>query len=152
MAILLLPDMPRVGVLIGVDPGTRTLGVAATDINRLIASPVETIVRGKKLGPSLERLFALYDGRNAVGLVLGLPINMDGTEGPRAQSARALAHNILLARDIPIVLQDERLTTAEAERAMIAADLSRAQRAAKIDASAAAIILKAALDRLERLP
>ncbi len=151
MAVVALSDLPRAGVLIGLDPGTKTLGVAACDVNRLIASPVETIPRGKKLAPTLERLFALYDGREATGLVMGLPLNMDGSEGPRAQSARALVGQILKLRDVPVAFQDERLSTAEAERAMIAADMSRRQRAAKIDASAAAIILKAALDRLERI-
>lgn len=151
MGLIHLEQFPPSGALIGVDPGTKTLGVAATDGLRMIASPVETIVRGKKLGPALDRFFVVYDDRKAVGLVVGLPLNMDGSEGPRSQSARALVHNILQRRDIPIALQDERLSTAEAERAMIAADLSRKRRAELIDASAAAIILKAALDRLDRL-
>ena len=151
MALIDLAQFPTSGALLGVDPGTKTLGVAATDGLRMIASPVETIVRGKKLGPALDRLFELYADRKAVGLVVGLPLNMDGSEGPRSQSARALVHNILQRSDIPVALQDERLSTAEAERAMIAADLSRKRRAELIDASAAAIILKAALDRLDRL-
>lgn len=151
MALIDLSQFPTSGALLGVDPGTKTLGVAATDGLRMIASPVETIVRGKKLGPALDRLFAIYADRKAVGLVVGLPLNMDGSEGPRSQSARALVHNILQRSDIPVALQDERLSTAEAERAMIAADLSRKRRAELIDASAAAIILKAALDRLDRL-
>ena len=116
----------------------------------MIASPVETIPRKRKLAPVLDRLFELYDERQAAGLVIGLPLNMDGSEGPRAQSVRALAWHILQRRDIPILFQDERLSTAEAERAMIDAEISRRKRAGRIDASAAAIILKDALERLEQ--
>ncbi|MEE2878353.1 MAG: Holliday junction resolvase RuvX [Pseudomonadota bacterium] len=148
MPVTDLFDLPDYGPLIGIDPGTKTLGIAACDASRLIASPVETIQKGRKLGPSLDRLLAIMDERRTVGLVIGLPLNMDGTEGPRAQSARALARNIIAKRDIPIAFQDERLTSTEAERAMIAADLSRARRAELIDASAAAIILQTAIDRL----
>jgi putative holliday junction resolvase len=151
MALIPVENLPESGPLLGIDPGTKTLGVAACDAGRLIASPVETIAKGKKLAPVLDRLFGLYDGRAAVGLVIGLPLNMDGSEGPRAQSARALAQNILARRDVPLAFQDERLTTAEAERAMIGADLSRARRAVTIDASAAAIILQTAMDRRGRL-
>jgi len=140
--------LPAHGPLIGIDPGTKTLGIAACDASRLIASPVETITKGRKLAPSLDRLFAIIEQRRAVGIVLGLPLNMDGSEGPRVQSARALARNILERGDLPIAFQDERLTSSEAERAMIAADLSRARRAELIDASAAAIILQTAIDRL----
>ncbi len=148
MPVTDLFNLPPYGVLIGIDPGTKTLGIAACDASRLIASPVETIKKGRKLGPSLDRLVAIMDERRAVGLVLGLPLNMDGSEGPRVQSARALARNILERRDLPIAFQDERLTSAEAERAMISADLSRARRAELIDASAAAIILQTAIDRI----
>ncbi len=151
MAVIDLSSLPRSGVLIGIDPGSKTLGIAATDRSRLIASPIETIPRGRKLGPALDRLFDIYDDRSASGLVIGLPLNMDGSQGPRAQSARALAHHILQRRDVPVFMQDERLSTAEAERVMLEADLSRKRRAALIDASAAAIILKAALDRLDQL-
>lgn len=148
MAVTDLFDLPAFGVLIGIDPGSKTLGIAACDGARLIASPVETIQKGRKLRPSLDRLMAIVDERRAVGIVMGLPLNMDGSEGPRVQSTRALARNILERRDIPIAFQDERLTSSEAERAMITADLSRARRAELIDASAAAIILQTAIDRL----
>ena len=148
MAIVEPKDLPATGPLIGIDPGARTLGIAASDGLRLIASPVEIIPRGRKLAPALDRLFAIYDTRDAVGFVMGLPLNMSGEEGPAAQSARALAWNILKRQDVPIAFQDERLSSAEAERAMIAGDLSRARRAELIDASAAAIILQTALDRL----
>ena len=150
MPVVDVADFPHAGPLLGLDPGTKTIGVASCDALRMIASPVETIQKGRKLAPALERLFLLYDDRRAVGLVLGLPLNMDGTEGPRAQSVRALAWNILKHRDVPILLQDERLSTSEAEWAMLEADLSRKKRAERIDASAAAIILKSALERLER--
>ncbi|RIJ28716.1 Holliday junction resolvase RuvX [Henriciella algicola] len=148
MATIDLFDLPPSGPLIGIDPGSKTLGIAACDAGRLIASPIETIKKGRKLGPSLDRLFEIIDQRKTVGLVMGLPLNMDGSEGPRAQSARALARNIIARRDIPIAFQDERLSSSEAERAMIAGDLSRARRAELIDASAAAIILQTAIDRL----
>ncbi len=147
MAIIDLQALPREGVLIGIDPGSKTLGIAASDRLRMIASPVTTI-RRTKLAADLQALFALCDERRATGLIIGLPLNMDGSEGPRAQSARALARNILKARDLPVAFQDERLSSAEAERAMLEADLSRARRAELIDASAAAVILRAAMDRL----
>lgn len=147
MALTNPTDLPKTGPLIGIDPGSKTLGVAACDALRLIASPIKTISR-KKLSTDLEELFEEYDARNAVGLVIGLPLNMDGTEGPRAQSARAFARNILNARDVPIAFQDERMSSAQAERAMLEADLSRARRAELIDASAAAVILQTAIDLL----
>lgn len=115
---------------------------------RLIASPVMTIPRGKKLAPALAKFFQLYDEYRAVGVVIGLPLNMDGSAGRRTQAAKALAFHMLEARDIPIVWQDERMTSAQAERIMLDADLSRARRAQLIDASAAAIILQTAIDRL----
>lgn len=147
MALINLTDLPTSGALIGIDPGTKTLGIAASDGLRLIASPVRTIKR-TKLTKDLATLFELYDGRGAIGLVIGLPLNMDGSEGPRAQSTRALVRNILKHRDVPIALQDERMSSAQAERAMLEADLSRARRAELIDASAASVILQTALDRL----
>jgi putative pre-16S rRNA nuclease len=146
-----LASLPRTGVLLGIDPGSRTLGIAATDGIRMLATPVETIRRGKTLAPSLTRLFEIYDDRKAVALIIGLPLNMDESEGRRAQSARALAYNILLKRDVPIVFQDERLSSEEAESVMQEASISAKRRAEMIDATAAAIILKSALDRLERL-
>ena len=146
MALIDLTDLPKSGPLIGIDPGSKTLGIAASDGLRLIASPVETIKR-TKLKNDLKRLFELYDERGAAGLVVGLPLNMDGSEGPRAQSARALVRNIVQTRDVPVALQDERMSSAQAERAMLEADLSRARREL-IDASAASVILQTAIDRL----
>lgn len=148
MAIVTLQDLPPRGALLGLDPGTKTIGVAACDPGRVIASPLEVIVRGKKLAPSLDRLFALYDARQCVGLVMGLPVNMDGSEGPRVQSAKSLAQNILSRRDVPLAFWDERLSTAAAERALLEADTSRARRDAVIDKLAAAWILQGAVDRL----
>ncbi len=148
MAIVDLYDLPKNGPLIGIDPGSKTLGIAASDTLRLIATPIETIPRGKKFAPTLERLMDIVEEREAVGMIIGLPLNMDGSEGPRAQSAKALASNILSARDIYIAFFDERLSTAQAERGMLDADLSRVRRSELIDASAASIILQTALDRL----
>ncbi len=143
-----LNHLPTNGPLLGIDPGARSIGVACSDGLRMIATPIEIITRGKKLRPALQRLFEIYDERGCVGLIMGLPLNLDGSSGPRVQAAKALSHNILQERDLPLVYQDERLSSAEAERVMLAADLSRARRAETIDASAAAIILQTALDRL----
>ena len=148
MAIVDLIDLPKNGPLIGLDPGSKTVGVAASDALRLIASPVETIQRGKKLAPALKRLWEIIDDRGVTGIIIGLPLNMDGSSGPRVQSAKAFAKNVLEARDLPIAFFDERLTSAQAERGMLEADLSRARRAELIDASAAAVILQTAIDRL----
>lgn len=148
---MLLDDvtaLPSKGILVGLDPGSKTVGVAASDALQLTAHPIETIQKGKKLAPVLTRLFELFDERNAVGIVMGLPLNMDGSAGPRAQSARALARHILQLRDVPIAFQDERMSSQSAERAMLEADLSRARRAELIDKSAAAIILQTAIDRI----
>jgi putative Holliday junction resolvase len=150
MPLVSLTDLPAKGALLGLDPGSKTIGVASCDPSRLIASALETIVRGKKLAPALEKLFQLYDQRRCVGVVMGLPVNMDGTEGPRAQSARALARNILERRDVPLALWDERLSTAGAERALLEADTSRARRDELIDKLAAAWILQGAIDRLNQ--
>ncbi len=148
MAIVTLQDLPPRGALLGLDPGTKTIGVAACDPGRVIASPLEVIQRGKKLAPSLDRLFQLYDARSCVGLVMGLPVNMDGSEGPRVQSAKSLAQNILGRRDVPLAFWDERLSTAGAERALLEADTSRAKRDEVIDMVAAGWILQGAIDRM----
>ncbi|MEM1104933.1 MAG: Holliday junction resolvase RuvX [Pseudomonadota bacterium] len=148
MAIVPLHELPAAGALIGIDPGARALGLAVCDAGRLIASPLATLRRGRKLAPVLDELFAHVDERGVVGLVIGLPLNMDATPGPRAQSAKALARNITARRDLPVALFDERLSSAQAERALLEADLSRARRAALIDAAAATVILQAAIDQL----
>ncbi len=143
------PLLPVRGALIGLDLGTKTIGVAASDPDRRLATPVETIAR-KRFSLDAGRLFELAAERQAAGFVLGLPVNMDGTEGPRAQSTRAFARNLAAVTKLPIALWDERLSTAAVERALIAADASRAKRKAVIDQHAAAYILQGALDRLAR--
>ena len=142
--------LPPRGVLIGLDLGTKTIGVSASDPDRRIATGVETVAR-KSFGVDAKRLLALAAERNAAGFVLGLPVNMDGSEGPRAQSTRAFARNLAKLTDLPIAFWDERLSTAAVERELIAADVSRAKRAAVIDEHAAMYILQGALDRLARL-
>lgn len=144
------PLLPARGALIGLDLGTKTIGVAASDPDRRLATGVETIAR-KNFTSDAQRLLALAAERNAAGFVLGLPINMDGTEGPRAQSTRAFARNLAKLTGLPIMLWDERLSTAAVERELIAADVSRARRAAVIDEHAAIFILQGALDRLSRI-
>lgn len=148
MPELNLLNLPKSGALLGLDPGSKTVGIAVSDGLRMIATPVEVIPRARKLKPVLDRLFEIFDERSCAGLVIGLPLNLDGSAGPRVQATKALVFNILKHRDVPLAFQDERLSSAEAERVMIAADLSRARRAEAIDASAAAIILQTALDRL----
>jgi putative Holliday junction resolvase len=140
----------RRGALIGLDLGTKTIGVAASDPERKLAAGVETVAR-KNFTADARRLLAFAAERNAVGFVLGLPINMDGSEGPRAQSTRAFARNFAKLTELPIALWDERLSTAAVERELIAADVSRRKRAAVIDQHAAAFILQGALDRLATL-
>jgi putative holliday junction resolvase len=153
MPVLALADaaalLPERGVLLGLDLGTKTIGVAASDPDRRVAAPVETIAR-KRFTFDAQRILALAAERRAAGLVLGLPVNMDGSEGPRAQSTRAFARNLAQLTALPIALWDERLSTAAVERALIAADVSRARRKAVIDQHAAAYILQGALDRLSR--
>lgn len=143
--------LPARGALLGLDLGTKTIGVAASDPDRRVAATVETIGR-KKFSADAGRILALASERRAAGFVLGLPINMDGTEGPRAQATRAFARNLARLTDLPIALWDERLSTAAVERALVAADASRARRKAVIDQHAAAYILQGALDRLANLP
>ena len=142
--------LPPRGALIGLDLGTKTIGVAASDPDRHLATAVETVAR-KTFMKDGERLLALAAERNAAGFVLGLPINMDGSEGPRAQSTRAFARNLAKLMELPIALWDERLSTAAAERTLIGADVSRARRALVIDQHAAMFILQGALDRLAKL-
>ncbi len=140
---------PRRAVM-GLDLGTKTIGVAASDILRGIATPVLTVKR-KKFGVDAAALIALIDDRNIGGIVLGLPRNMDGSEGPRAQSTRAFARNFERLCEAPISYWDERLSTVAAERALLEADTSRARRAEVIDHVAAGYILQGALDRLAHI-
>lgn len=133
--------------LIGIDLGTKTIGLALSDVSRTIASPLETI-RRVKFTPDVARMLEIAAEHDICGLVLGLPANLDGSEGPRAQATRAFARNVNKLSPLPILLWDERLSTAAAERTLIAADASRRRRAEVIDKMAAAIILQGALDRM----
>jgi putative holliday junction resolvase len=141
---------PQRGALIGLDLGTKTIGVAVSDPDRRLAAGVTTVER-KAFKADVARLLVIAAERKAVGFVLGLPINMDGSEGPRAQSTRAFARNLSGLTDIVIGLWDERLSTAAVERELIGMDVSRARRAEVIDQHAAMFILQGALDRLAKL-
>jgi putative pre-16S rRNA nuclease len=151
MPVIALPEavslLPSRGALIGLDLGTKTIGVATSDPDRRLATAVETIAR-KTFSADAARILALAGERKAAGFVLGLPINMDGSEGPRAQSTRAFARNLARLTELPIALWDERLSTAAVERALIDADVSRGKRKAVVDQHAAVFILQGALDRL----
>ncbi|MGY6696196.1 MAG: Holliday junction resolvase RuvX [Roseinatronobacter sp.] len=133
--------------LAGLDLGEKTIGVAVSDRLQSIATPLSTI-RRKKFSADSDALRALIAERDIGGLILGLPRNMDGTEGPRCQSTRAFARNLSAVTDIPIGFWDERLSTVAAERALLEADMSRRKRAAVIDHVAAGVILQGALDRI----
>jgi len=141
---------PVRGALIGLDLGTKTIGVAVSNPDRRLATGVETIQR-KAFKADAARLLALAAERNVTGFVLGLPINMDGSEGPRAQATRAFARNFAQLTPLPIGLWDERLSTSAVERELIGMDVSRARRAEVIDEHAAIFILQGALDRLTTL-
>ena len=138
--------LPDGGVLLGLDLGTQTIGTAFCDAGWRFASAGRTLPRGK-FSRDRAALESLVAERRAKGLVIGLPLNMDGTAGPRAQASRAYARN-LAPLGLPMLLWDERWSTASAERAMIDQDMSRARRAERIDSHAAAVILQAAIDRL----
>ena len=133
---------------LGLDLGEKTIGVAASDATRMIASPLE-LIRKTKFTADAERLFKIMDHRKVSALVIGLPVNMDGSEGPRAQSVRAFARNLDRLRPVNVAFWDERLSTSAVERFLIEdLDLNRKRRAGVIDRTAAAWILQGALDRL----
>ena len=138
--------LPGGGALLGLDLGTQTIGTAFCDAGWRFASPGKTIARGKFMADKAQ-IAGLIAERGLGGIVIGLPINMDGSEGPRSQSSRAYARNLAVL-DLPILLWDERWSTMSAERGLIAQDMSRAKRAARIDSAAAAVILQAAIDAL----
>lgn len=142
--------LPAMTPLAGLDFGDKTIGVAISDGLRSVATPATTI-RRKKFTQDAEALLSLMKNRGVGGIVLGLPRNMDGSEGPRCQKTRAFARNLAQMTDLPMTFWDERLSTVMAERAMLEADLSRAKRADKIDQVAAGVILQGALDRLGNL-
>lgn len=142
--------IPAMQPVAGLDLGTVTIGVAVSDTFQSVATPLETIKR-KKFGVDAEKLFQLLDSRQVGGLILGLPKNMDGSEGPRCQSTRAFARNLSRLTELPIGFWDERLSTVAAERALLEADTSRKRRSEVIDHVAASFILQGALDRIGHL-
>jgi putative Holliday junction resolvase len=155
MAVLELTELPALlppqAPLVGLDLGEKTIGVAVSDTTRSVASPLETI-RKAKFSDDAERLFVLMESRGAAGLVIGLPVNMDGTEGPRCQSSRAFARNLLRLNDLPIAFWDERMSSMAINRMLIdEMDMTRARRAQVVDKAVAAWILQGALDRLRAL-
>jgi len=154
--VLDLTDLPAAcppnTAWLGLDIGENTIGVAVSDTSRMIASPLE-LIRKTKFTQDAESLFRIMNGRNVSALIIGLPMNMDGSEGPRAQSCRAFARNLDRVRPINVAFQDERLSTSAVERFLIEdLDLNRKRRAAVIDRTAAAWILQGALDRLRDAP
>lgn len=142
--------IPATGALAGLDLGTATIGIAVSDVMRSVATPSETI-RRKKFGVDAAKLLDLTTHRMVTGFVLGLPMNMDGSEGPRCQATRAFARNLEKLTPLPITFWDERLSTVAAERALLEADTSRKRRAEVIDHVAAGYILQGMLDRLAHL-
>jgi putative Holliday junction resolvase len=152
MAVLDLLDLPGAmaarAPIVGLDLGEKTIGVSVSDLTRTIASPL-ALIRRAKFTADAEALLKLMESRGAAGIVIGLPINMDGTEGPRCQSVRAFARNLLRLKELPIAFWDERLSSAAVNRMLIEeADTTRARRAEVVDKAAAAWILQGALDRL----
>lgn len=144
--------LPEYGPIVGLDPGEKTLGVAVSDVTRTVASPL-ALIEKTKFSKDAEALFKLMDSRGAIGIVIGLPMNMDGTEGVRCQSNRALARNLLrLKPELPITFWDERLSTAAVTRVLIEEhDVSRRRRDEVVDKMAAGWILQGALERLRAL-
>ncbi len=134
----------------GLDLGTKTIGISVSDLGRRFATPRDVIKR-VKFGPDSEALLALAEKEKIAAFIIGLPINMDGSAGPRAQATRAFVHNMAQKTDLPFVYWDERLSTVAAERVLIEMDVSRKKRADRIDSAAASFILQGALDRLASL-
>jgi putative Holliday junction resolvase len=132
----------------GLDPGEKRIGVAVSDISRLIASSLDTVTRAK-FAADAEAILKLYDARQCAGFVIGLPLNMDGSSGPSAQAARAFARNLTAKRDVPLLLWDERLSTAAVTRTLIEGDASRKRRGEVVDKMAAAYMLQGALDAMQ---
>ncbi|HWB49824.1 MAG TPA: Holliday junction resolvase RuvX [Stellaceae bacterium] len=141
--------VPQGRRLMGLDVGTKTIGLALSDTRCKIASPLDTI-RRRRFRDDLAALLALVDRHAAGGLVIGLPLALDGRDSPRTQSVRAFARNLLTLRDLPVLLWDERLSTAAVTREMIAADMTRKRRAEIVDKVAAAYILQGCLDAMAR--
>ena len=142
--------LPAGRAVAGLDLGEKTIGVALSDLRRSVATPIE-VIRRSKFTEDAARLLSLLGARGAAGIVLGLPLNMDGSEGPRVQSTRAFARNLVRLTDLPVTYWDERLSTVAATRALLEADTSRKRRSEVIDQVAAGYILQGALDRLAHL-
>lgn len=156
MPVLDLLDLPAalppIAPVVGLDLGEKTIGVAVSDGLRMVASPLK-LIRKTKFTQDAEALFSLMDDRNAVGVIIGLPVNMDGTEGTRCQSSRAFARNLLRLRDLPIAFWDERMSSMAVNRMLVdEVDMTRARRGEVVDKTAAAWILQGALERLRNLP
>ena len=145
-----LATLPRHARLMGIDLGSKTIGLALSDLGRQIATPLETI-RRVKFTPDAAALLRLAAKHEVAALVIGLPLNMDGTEGPRVQSTRAFVRSLSPLTDLPVVFQDERMSTQAVTRTLLEADASRARRADVVDMMAAAYILQGVLDRLAHL-
>jgi putative Holliday junction resolvase len=146
----LLRGLPPGNVLAGIDLGTKTIGLAVSDRSLAFAHPRPVILR-KKFSIDAEKLLAAVGREDVGGIVAGLPINMDGSEGPRAQASRAFVRNMERLTDLPFAFWDERLSTVAADRALIEMDVSRKKREARIDSAAASFILQGVLDRLQAL-
>lgn len=142
-----LASLPQGRAICGLDLGDKTIGIAVSDLRRTVSTPIH-VIRRSKFTEDAAALLAILTERNIAGIVLGLPLNMDGSEGPRVQSTRAFARNLVKLTDLPITFWDERLSTVAAERALIEADTSRKRRREVIDQVAAGYILQGVLDRL----
>lgn len=152
MPLLDLPQfaaaLPAHGAVLGLDPGEKRIGVAVSDTGRMIASSLGTVAR-KKFSLDAEAILKFYDERQCAGFIVGLPLNMDGSTGPSAQAARAFARNLLGVRDAPLLLWDERLSTAAVTRTLIEGDASRRRRGEVVDKMAAAYMLQGAIDAMQ---
>lgn len=152
MPLLDLPSfaaaLPPRAAIMGLDPGEKRIGVAVSDTTRLIASSLDTVTR-VKFAADAAAILKLYDARQCAGFVIGHPLNMDGSAGPAAQSARAFARNLLALRDAPLLLWDERLSTAAVTRTLIESDATRKRRSEVVDKMAAAYMLQGALDAMQ---
>jgi putative holliday junction resolvase len=156
MAVVDLLELPALlppyAPLVGLDLGEKTIGVAVSDATRMIATPLE-LIRKVKFTDDAKALFKLMESRGAAAVIIGLPVNMDGTEGPRCQSSRAFGRNLLRLRDIPMAFWDERMSSMAVNRMLIdEVDMNRARRAEVVDKAAAGWILQGALDRLRAPP
>lgn len=135
------------GALLGIDYGEKNIGIAVSDLTRTIASPMNFVAR-KKFGETAAAIFKTFDDKECIAIIMGHPLNMDGTSGPSAQAARAMARNLLQIRDVPLLLVDERLSTTAVQKQMIEADMTRKKRAEQVDSAAAAFVLQGLLDKV----